>query len=404
MRATFKILFYIKRGSGKHEECPIMGRLTINGTIAQFSCKCTVPESLWDAKGNCALGKSRKAKEVNQTLDELRMQLIRHYQRLLEHSGFVTAEMVRNAFQGIGSGNDTLLGVFDKENGLFLSRCGKDRAYSSYKVFVRGRNYVADFLRARYRRKDIFLSELTPDFIKEFSIYLLTDRNLRQTTVWMACMQLKGIIARAHENGLILRNPFAQFHIRPDVEERAYLTQEELKRLMTVEFDDPSLTFCRDVFVFASFTALSFVDIRELTTDDIRLINGEKWIVSKRQKTRVPYTVKLLDIPLHIIDRYSPNRTDSHIFPNLNYWTMCKRLKKVITLCDIRKPISWHCARHTFATLALSNNMPIESISRILGHTKISTTQIYAKITTEKLNTDITAFGEKLSISFEDDK
>ena len=213
-------------------------------------------------------------------------------------------------------------------------------------------------------------------------------------------MLLKGVIIRAHNNGLIPRNPFANFHMCPNVAERSSLTETELKDLMTHEFEDASLAFCRDIFVFASLTALSFVDIKELTTDQIMDVNGEKWIILKRHKTKVPFQVKLLPVPLEIIERYKHIRTDNHVFGTCNYWSMCKQLKKVIAECGITKPISWHTARHGFATLALSKGMPIESVSRILGHTNITTTQIYAKITTEKLNTDLTAFSDKLSASF----
>lgn len=400
MRATFKTLFYVNKSKEKNGIVPIMGRVTINGTTAQFSCKRSIPMELWDTKGNCAKGKSKEAREINFALDDIKAQIIKHYQRLSDREAYVTAEMVRNAFQGIGNEYETLLGAFDKDNANFKLRCGKDRAYSSYKVFVRNRNYVADFIKSHYKRKDISMLELVPDFIKEFSIYLMTERNLKQATAWMACMQLKGVIIRAHNNGLIPRNPFANFHMLPNIEERAYLTETELKELMTHKFDNDNLTFCRDVFVFASMTALSFVDIKELTTDQIVDVNGEKWIVSKRHKTKVPFQVKLLPIPLEIIDRYRHIRTDNHVFGTCNYWSMCKQLKTVIKECGIEKPISWHCARHGFATMALTNGMPIESVSRILGHTNITTTQIYAKITTEKLNTDLTALGNKLSNSF----
>jgi len=404
MRATFKVLFYVNRSKEKNGIVPIMGRVTINGTTAQFSCKRSIPMELWDTKGNCAKGKSKEAREINFALDDIKAQIIKHYQRLSDREAYVTAEMVRNAFQGIGNEYETLLGAFDKDNANFKLRCGKDRAYSSYKVFVRNRNYVADFIKSHYKRKDISMLELVPDFIKEFSIYLMTERNLKQATAWMACMQLKGVIIRAHNNGLIPRNPFANFHMRPYIEERAYLTETELKELMTHKFDNDNLTFCRDVFVFASMTALSFVDIKELTTDQIVDLNGEQWIVSKRHKTKVPYQVKLLPIPMEIIERYRHIRTGNHVFGTCNYWSMCKQLKTVIKECGIEKPISWHCARHGFATMALTNGMPIESVSRILGHTNITTTQIYAKITTEKLNTDLTALGNKLSNTFNDIK
>lgn len=205
---------------------------------------------------------------------------------------------------------------------------------------------------------------------------------------------------RAHYNGLMPRNPFAQFHISPNVKEREFLTEDELKAVMTHEFTDSKLADIRDLFVFASFTALSFVDIKELTTDDIVEVNGEKWILSKRHKTKIPFQVKLLDIPLQIIKRYEPFQENKLVFPNLNYWSICKPLKKMIKECGIDKDISFHRSRHGFATLALSKGMPIESVSRVLGHTNIVTTQLYAKITTEKINKDLTMFGNQLNQSF----
>ena len=180
------------------------------------------------------------------------------------------------------------------------------------------------------------------------------------------------------------------------------LYEDELKAVMTHDFTDSKLAYIRDLFVFASFTALSFVDIKELTTDDIVEVNGEKWILSKRHKTKIPFQVKLLDIPLQIIKRYEPFQENKLVFPNLNlnYWSICKPLKKMIKECGIDKDISFHCSRHGFATLALSKGMPIESVSRVLGHTNIVTTQLYAKITTEKIDKDLTMFGNQLNQSF----
>ncbi len=380
-RSTFKVLFYVNGSKEKNGIVPIMGRVTINGSVAQFSCKQTIPKTLWDAKGNRAKGKSIEARDINHALDNIKAQIIKHYQRISDREAYVTAEMVRNAYQGIGSEYETLLGAFDKDNATFQKRVGTDRVKGTYMARVRARNHVAAFIKANYKRSDLSMLELTPDFIKEFAVFLSTDRGLQNGSIWTNCMWLKGVVMRAHFNGLIPRNPFAQFHISPNIKEREYLTEEELKTLMTHEFADAKLSYIRDIFVFASFTALSFVDVKELTTDDIVEVNGEKWILSKRHKTKVPFQVKLLDIPLQIIKRYEEFQTDKSVFPNLNYWSICKPLKKMIKECGITKDISFHCARHGFATLALSKGMPIESVSRVLGHTNIVTTQLYAKIT-----------------------
>ena len=399
-RSTFKVLFYVNGSKEKNGIVPIMGRGTINGSVAQFSCKQTIPKTLWDAKGNRAKGKSIEARDINHALDNIKAQIIKHYQRISDREAYVTAEMVRNAYQGIGSEYETLLGAFDKDNATFQKRVGTDRVKGTYMARVRARNHVAAFIKANYKRSDLSMLELTPDFIKEFAVFLSTDRGLQNGSIWTNCMWLKGVVMRAHFNGLIPRNPFAQFHISPNIKEREYLTEEELKTLMTHEFADAKLSYIRDIFVFASFTALSFVDVKELTTDDIVEVNGEKWILSKRHKTKVPFQVKLLDIPLQIIKRYEEFQTDKSVFPNLNYWSICKPLKKMIKECGITKDISFHCARHGFATLALSKGMPIESVSRVLGHTNIVTTQLYAKITTQKIDHDLTMFGDKLNQSF----
>ena len=399
-RSTFKVLFYVNGSKEKNGIVPIMGRVTINGTVAQFSCKQNIPKTLWDAKGNRAKGKSIEARDINHALDNIKAQIIKHYQRISDREAYVTAEMVRNAYQGIGSEYETLLGAFDKDNATFQKRVGTDRVKGTYMARVRARNHVAAFIKANYKRSDLSMLELTPDFIKEFAVFLSTDRGLQNGSIWTNCMWLKGVVMRAHFNGLIPRNPFAQFHISPNIKEREYLTEEELKTLMTHEFADAKLSYIRDIFVFASFTALSFVDVKGLTTDDIVEVNGEKWILSKRHKTKVPFQVKLLDIPLQIIKRYEEFQTDKSVFPNLNYWSICKPLKKMIKECGITKDISFHCARHGFATLALSKGMPIESVSRVLGHTNIVTTQLYAKITTQKIDHDLTMFGDKLNQSF----
>ena len=365
-RSTFKVLFYVNGSKEKDGIVPIMGRVTINGTVAQFSCKRTIPKELWDVKGNRAKGKSREAIATNLSLDNIKAQIIKHYQRLSDREAFVTAEMVRNAYQGLGSEYDTLMKAFDRD-------CAS---------LFRARNNTARFIRHKYNRSDMSMLELTPDFIRDFAVYLSTVKGNRNATIWINCMWLKGVVMRAHFNGKIPRNPF------------------ELKTLVSHEFKDSHSAFVRDLFVFASFTALSFVDLKELTTDEIVEVNGEKWILAKRHKTQVPYQVKLLDIPLQIIDRYRPFQKDNSIFGDINYWTVCKKLKKVISECGITKDISFHCARHGFATLALSKGMPIESVSRVLGHTNIVTTQLYAKITTEKLDTDLSMLGSKLNASF----
>jgi len=169
-----------------------------------------------------------------------------------------------------------------------------------------------------------------------------------------------------------------------------------LQTMISHPFSDPSFAKMRDVFVFGCLTGISFIDIKNLTTDNLVNINGSWWIVAKRKKTKVPFRVMLLDSALKIIKRYEPFRNGNYLFDFLSNQHANRKLKQIAKACAIDKPLTFHMSRHTFSTLALVKGMPIESVSKILGHTKITTTQIYAKITTEKLEHDISAFGEKL--------
>lgn len=293
---------------------PIMGRVTINGTIAQFSCKQAIQRTLWDAKGNRAKGKNNEVQAVNAALDNIKAQIAKHYQRISDRDAYVTAEMVRNAYQGIGTEYETLLRAFDKENGAFAKRVGKDRSKRTYQKYLTVRKYVADFIKAQYRRSDISMNELTEDFIRDFCLFLRNEVGLAQSSVWIYSIPLKHIVTTAHYNGKIQRNPFAQYHVDPDFKEREYLTEKELRAFATVELADPDQVQARDVFMFGALTGISFIDIKNLTTDNIVEMNGSKWIVSKRQKTKVPFQIKLMDEALRIIERHEPFRKDAHLF------------------------------------------------------------------------------------------
>lgn len=400
MRSTFKTVFYVNASKEKNGIVPIMGRVTINGTIAQFSCKQTIPKTLWDAKGNRAKGKSKEAQAVNFALENIKAQITKHYQRISDREAYATAEMVRNAYQGIGTEYETLLRALDKENEAFSKRVGKDRSLNTYRKHLIVRKYVAEFIKKQYKRNDLGMNELTEDFIRDFCLYLRNEVGLAQSSVWIYSTPLKHIVTTAHYHGKIPRNPFAMYHVDPDHKEREYLTEKELRSMSSIKLDDPNLAFARDLFVFGCWTGISFIDIKNLTTDNLVETNGALWIVSKRQKTGVPFRIKLMDIPKRIIKRYEPFRTNNRLFDMASYGAINQRIKSVAKKCGIEKRISFHVSRHSFAVMALNYGMPIESVSKILGHTKITTTQIYAKVTNTKLDSDISAFESKIGRRF----
>ena len=206
-------------------------------------------------------------------------------------------------------------------------------------------------------------------------------------TVWLACQWLKGVVGRASQRGWMVGNPFADFHAGRNIRPREYLTESELQQLMTLHTDDRRHSLYRDLFVFSALTGLSFADINSLSHNDIRTVDGQQWIMALRHKTGTPYQVRLMPQAAAIIARY--DRGQGRIFGPITYRTMAKHIPLLMQQCGITRHVTFHSARHTFAIICLNAGVPIESISRMLGHTNISTTQISARITLGKLNSDI---------------
>lgn len=385
-----------ERKQGEERNCPYHGTCDNQRNYRTVQLQAERDQGNMGAKGNRAKGRSKEANEVNFALDNIKAQIAKHYQRLSDREAFVTAEMVRNAYQGIGTEYETLLRAFDKENAAFAQRVGKDRAVRTYRKYLTVRKYVAEFIKFQYKRSDMSMNELTEEFIRDFCLYLKNVIGLTQSTIWIYSIPLKHIVTAAHYNGKIQRNPFAMYHVDPDHKEREFLTEEELDILAGIELENPNFAFARDLFMFGCWTGISFVDIKNLTEDNVAIISGSPWIVSQRQKTGVPFKIKLIDAAIQIIERYKPLRKDMHLFNIGSLDMVNKRIKKVAKMCGIKKRISFHVSRHSFAVLALNYGMPIESVSKILGHTDIATTQIYAKVTSTKLEHDISAFESRI--------
>ena len=305
--------------------------------------------------------------------------------------------MANEHYQQKANGQDqpSLLQAYDRDLEGLARRVGKDRAASSYTRQLQSRKCVASFLADRLHRPDIPLGELTGQFIRDYAVYLSADRKMRSGTVWLLTQMLKSVVARACQRHLIAANPFADFHVSKNIRSREYLTEQELCRLMDCRPQQAALRFARDLFVFASLTGMSFVDICNLRPANITFINGEQWIQACRQKTQTAFAVRLVPAAIDIVNRYSGN--GDTIFGRINYRTFAAQVSRLMQGCGITKHITFHCARHTFAVMALNAGMPIESVSRILGHTNITTTQIYAKITMQKLSRDMTLFDQHLS-------
>ncbi len=403
-RSTFKVLFYVKRQSEKHGQVPVMGRITINGTMSQFSCKLSVRASLWDAKANKASGKSLEAQRLNEKLENIKTNIGKQYQRLCDRDSYVTAERVRNAFLGMGDDCRLLLQTFDEYLAGFLKRVGKDRTYSSYKDYCKRRRRLASFLEYEYHVKDIAFKELKRDFIEKFVVYLSSIQGMRSGTIHSTVKKLKLMTYTAYKNGWIAVDPFAGFHVRPKYAERRYLSASELQAVMDVKLPNYRTGINRDVFVFCAFTGLRHAEVVKLTHADIHTDdNGERWIIDKRQKTGTQFRVKLLPVAEMLYERYKDmHLAGDKVFPlKGTHKTLNMSLRQVARHAGLSFNPTIHMARHTFATtVTLTQGVPLETVSKMLGHKHITTTQIYAKITNDKIGQDMAALSEKLDRVF----
>ena len=399
------MLFYINNSKGKDGIAPVLCRITTCGTVAQFGCKLDVPRNLWDSKAGRAVGRSRAATSANNVLDGIRARLSSIYHELLLHGKAFSATQIRDIYFGKPVQEGSLLVALDQQVKVMASRVGTDRAVTTLQKYKVVRRHVSEYLARCLRRKDISLQELDEGFLRDFCIYLRDCAGLSQSTVWVYQMPLRTIVSAAFNDGVLPRNPFSHYHVSPLVKEREFLSENELGRLIKHPFKPGGrLDFTRDLFVFCCFTGLSFIDLKNLTASDIVEFNGSRWIVSRRHKTKVHFQAKLLPVPLRLLEKYgfgkSSKDPDEPVFYVGSYSSTNKRLKAIGRQSGISCNLTFHMARHTFATLALSKGMSMESLSSILGHTDLHTTQIYAKITSRKLENDYSRLADGLGNVF----
>ncbi|MTT06964.1 tyrosine-type recombinase/integrase [Proteus mirabilis] len=381
-----------------------MGRITINGTMSQFSYKLTVRSTLWDAKAKKASGRSLEAQRLNEKLENIKTNIGKLYQRLCDRDLYVTAEKVRNAFLGMGDDCRLLLQTLNEYLAGFLKCVGKDRAYSTYEDYCLRRRRLAALHEYEYHVKNIPFKELKRDFIEKFVVYLSSVQGMRSGTIHSTIKKLKLMTYTAYKNNWIAADPFAGFYVKAEYSERRYLSASELQAVMDVRLPNYRTGINRDAFVFCAFTGLSHADVVKLTHADIYTDdNGDRWIIDRRQKTGTQFRVKLLPVAAMLYDRYKDmHLSGDRVFPlKGTYNTLNMSLRHVARHAGLSFNPTIHLARHTFATtVTLTQGVPLETVSKMLGHKQITTTQIYAKITNDKIGQDMAALSEKLSSVF----
>ena len=401
-RSTFKVLFFLKRDKQKSNGMiPLFCRITVDGQEMRFSMKCDVNPAQWDVKMSKATGRTTEAVQINNLLDNTKAAIHKVYREIQEREHYVTTEKVKNVFLGIEQKQQTLLELFDYHNRERKSQIGITFSKSRYNRYCLTRQYIADFLMYQYNVTDISVKEVNKIFISDFETYLCAQHNYAKNTVVTLLKKLRHVIELALIKEWIYKNPFKDYKLQWQRTDRGYLTQPEIDRLIDFEFEEKSLEKARDIFIFCAFTGLSYTDVKHLEANNIQSsFDNKLWIKGKRKKTDIEYHIPLLDIPKMILEKYAGKAKASLLLPVCSNVTYNKQLKQVAILCDISKNVSSHLARHTFATLALTKGVSIESVSKMLGHTSITTTQIYARTTDKKISNEMNML-EKNMISIE---
>ena len=398
MKSTFSVLFFVKKDKQKiNGSYPIFVRITVDGVASRFNSKLDVQPKVWDGKAGKAAGRSAEATRINRLLDDINASLNTIYHELQRRDNYVTAEKVKNEFLGHSENHDTILNLFQKHNDDVKQLVGISKTIATYRKYEVTRRHLAEFIQSKYNLSDISIKEITPMFITDFELYLRTTCKCGFNTTAKFMQFFKRIILIARNNGILIGDPFASYKIRLEKVDRGYLSEDEIKIILKKKMVSERLEQVRDVFILSCFSGLAYVDVANLKEDNIRKsFDGNLWIITKRQKTNTDVNVPLLDIPKMILEKYKGKLPDGKVLPIISNQKLNAYLKEIADVCGIKKNLTFHCLRHTFATTTtLAKGVPIETVSKMLGHTNIETTQIYARITNNKISNDMQGLDKK---------
>ncbi len=397
-----KVSFYLKRSEADAKgNCPVMARLNVGKySEAAFSVKMSVPETIW--KSGRATGKSVAAREINRQLDEIRAAALHIYQEQSAIHEIVTADDVKCQLLGMASGQQTLMDYFRAFIKNFEKRVGVNRVAGTLRAYKYAYQHIEKFLNEKYKLSDIPFTALDRSFIEKYDLHLRTECHLALGTIVQLTTTFRTIINEAVADGILTFNPFWGYEPERPQREQKFLTAEELELMMTTPLHNARLYIIRDLFLFSCYTGISYGDMCLLTKDDLVTDeDGTLWIRTSRKKTRIEYEVPLLELPLHILSKYRDVDPNGKLLPMYCNSDVNHSLKKIAALCGINRRIVFHAGRHTYATgITLSHGVPLETVSKMLGHTRVETTQIYAKVTDDKISSDTKRLNSKINERF----
>ena len=398
MKSIFRVVFYLRSNYvNKEGKTSVMLPIYLNNErLSLGSTGISVKSSQWDKEKERIKGRTTEALNTNLQLDNIASGLQSIFRRI-EMSDVVSLERIKSEFLGKKEEIDTLMQLFEKHNGDVAKQVGVSVGKATLQKYNVCKRHFSEFLEKQYKRSDLKLTELTYVVIREFDLYLRTEVGQNANTATKTMKTFKTITLLGQKMGVLLHDPFMnhRFHIEPV--NRGFLIDEEILLIANKDLGISRLELVRDIFIFSCFTGLAYIDVSNLTPDHIVTLGDKQWIMTQRQKTSVETNVLLLDIPKAIIAKYGGKTyRNGKLFPMLTNQKTNSYLKEIADICGIKKNLTFHLARHTFATMSLSKGVPMESVSKMLGHTNIRTTQIYARITNKKIEHDMEELADKL--------
>lgn len=404
METRMSILFYGKRAKMTKEGLvPIYLRVTVNGKRFETSTNRYIPENKWSVEAGRVKGNSEESRNINTYLDSLRSKVYSYQQELIGEGAVVSVDSFREKWLGQNAKSVTLLEVFQRHNDQMGQLVGKDYAPATLTKYKTTLEYTRDFIQWKYGLRDLNLTRLNHEFISEFEFWLKSQKKCAHNTVMKYLTNFKKVVLIGVKNDWLSKDPFSAYRMSRETVNRSALTETELQKITEKNFENTRLDQVRDIFLFSCYTGLAYADVSKLRQADfIDGFGGEQWIIVNRQKTDSQSRIPVLMPALKILQKYKDHPecvNTSRPLPVLSNQKMNSYLKEIGDLCRIDKNLTFHLARHTFATtVTLTNGVPIESVSKMLGHTSIKTTQIYAKIVDRKISEDMNLLKTKLAV------
>lgn len=399
---TFKILFRQINSRAKNGQAPIYVRITVNGKRAEFNTDLFHPIEEWNGKISRAIGRSITARTLNDQLDSIYVEVRECYNALKKEGRYITAQAVKERYLGIDHSAETLLGLSQYH---FVKNKGK-LTYGTLKNYTTTETYLSNFINYQFKVSDVPLEYIQYSFIVDFELYLRNSENhlcktrpLNNNGIMKHIERLNKLMGFAEKLGWISKHPFSKYELSFTKFKNGFLTEQQLERFETLELENEKLRRVRDVFVFCCYTGLSYIDVKQLTNQNIVMgIDGTLWLSFCREKSDEPVKIPILDKAKAILKKYEGFEDSIRLLPVCSNQKMNEYLKIIASKCEIDIKVTCHIARHTFATtVTLSNGVPIATVSKLLGHAKLSTTQIYANVVERKLRDDMNSLQDALN-------